>query len=53
MEELIVEGLAPRDFFLLEEIIKTYPVTLESKINHETLANLYSKIKQITNYLEE
>ena len=53
MEELVVEGLTPEDFIFLEKILKSYPITLESEINHGTLTNLHNKVKQITNYLNK
>ena len=53
MEELIVEGLSTEDFILLEKLIRTYPTTLDSDISYQNITSLYSKIKQITDYLEE
>ena len=51
MEELIVEGLTEEDFILLEHILKTYSITLNSDISIEELKELYAKVKQITDYL--
>lgn len=52
MNEIIIEGLEPKDFDLLEKILKTYLITLESKISYNDLLNLYNKIKQIQDHLK-
>lgn len=51
MEELIVEGLTEEDFILLEQILKTYSITLNSDISVDDLKGLYIKVKQIADYL--
>jgi hypothetical protein len=53
MEELIVEGLTPQDFNILKEILKTYKVSLNDTIAFDDIVNLYYKITEIVNCLEE
>ena len=52
-DEIIVEGLSPNDFKVLEKILKTYKVSLDSEIKFHDIVNVYNKVKQITDYLEE
>lgn len=52
MKELIVEGLEPKDFDILEKILKTYPLTLESEVTYEELCSLYDKIRQVQDHLK-
>ncbi len=51
MNELIVEGLTPEDFVLLQKIISTYNVSVSSDIRWEELIKLLTKIEQINNAL--
>lgn len=53
MSEIIVEGLCPEDFKILEKILKTYNVSLSSDITFEELVSLHNKVKQIVDYLSE
>lgn len=53
MEEVIVEGLNPKDFIVLEQILRTYKVSLDSNILYADIVELHNKIKQIIDYLEE
>jgi len=52
MNELIVEGLEPKDFDILEKILKTYPLTLESEVTYEDLRSLHDKIRQVQDHLK-
>ena len=52
MNELIVEGLEPKDFDILEKILKTHPLTLESEVTYEELRSLYDKIRQVQDHLK-
>jgi hypothetical protein len=53
MEELLVEGLTPEDFKILRDILKTYKVSLSDSISFDDIINLYSKINEIVDCLEE
>lgn len=53
MDELVVEGLTPEDFKLVQAILKSYKVSLCDTISFEDVNNLYSKISEIVNYLEQ
>lgn len=53
MEELIVEGLTPRDFGMLRDILRAYRVSLNDSISFEDIINLYNKISEIVDCLEE
>ena len=53
MEELLVEGLTPEDFKLLRDIIKTYKASMCDSIPFIEIVNLYSKINEIVDCLEE
>lgn len=53
MEELVIEGLAPEDFKLLENILKSYKVSLNDSISYIDIVNIYNKIKEIVDCLEE
>lgn len=53
MNEVIVEGLEPNDFVILEKILRTYKVSLESDISFENILNLHNKVRQVIDYLEE
>jgi len=52
MEELIVEGLQESDFILLEQILRTYNVSIGSEISFQEITDLYIKINQIVKHLE-
>jgi hypothetical protein len=51
MNELIVEGLTPEDFRLLQKIISTYNISVASDIKWDELIKLLTKIEQINNAL--
>ena len=53
MNEVIVEGLETNDFVILEKILRTYKVSLESDISFENILNLHNKVRQVIDYLEE
>lgn len=53
MEELIVEGLTAEDFIVLEQIIKTYKVSLNDDISFDKIQDLFSKVKQIVDCIKE
>jgi hypothetical protein len=53
MNEVIVEGLEPNDFVVLEKILKTYKVSLESDVSFDDILNLHNKVRQVIDYLEE
>jgi hypothetical protein len=52
MNEIIVEGLQESDFLLLEEILKTYSVSINSSISFEDITNIHNKIKQIVDHIK-
>ena len=52
MNELIVEGLEPKDFDLLVKILKTYSITIGGEISYEDVKILYDKIKQVQDHLK-
>lgn len=52
MEEIIVEGLQESDFILLENILRTYKLSLGSEISFQEITDLYIKINQIVKHLE-
>lgn len=52
MDEVIVEGLEPKDFDILEKILKTYPLTLESEVTYNELYSVYHKIKQVQDHIK-
>ena len=53
MEELIVEGLTPEDFRLLRDMLKEYRVSLNDSISFVDIINLYNKINEIVDCLEQ
>ena len=53
MEEVIVEGLEPGDIVVLERIIKNFKVSIDDNISFEEVQQVYNKVKQILDYLQE
>jgi hypothetical protein len=53
MNEVIVEGLEPKDFIILEKILKSYKVSIDSEVTFADINDLHSKVKQVIDYLEE
>jgi hypothetical protein len=53
MDEVIVEGLEPKDFIILEEILRSYKVSLNDTISFSEIIDLHNKIKQIIDYLKD
>ena len=53
MDEVIVEGLEENDFLILEKILKTYKVSLADEVSYSEFLNVYNKVKQVIDYLEE
>lgn len=53
MEELIVEGLTTENFIVLEKILKSYKVSLADDISFDDILDLYNKVKQIVDCLDE
>jgi len=51
MEELIVDGLVPKDFIILEAILKDYKTSLNGDISFEEVLSIYQKVKQVVDYL--
>jgi|TARA_R110000803_G_scaffold134757_1_gene201792 hypothetical protein len=51
MNELIVEGLTPGDFLLLQQIITTYNISISSDIDWAQLVELSTKVDQIVKAL--
>jgi len=52
MEEIVVEGLTHDNFLVLEQVLKTYKVSVIDEITYEDLLAVYTKVKQIVDYLE-
>jgi hypothetical protein len=53
MNEVIVEGLEPNDFIILEKILKSYKVSIDSEVAFADIIDLHNKVKQVIDYLEE
>jgi hypothetical protein len=53
MNEVIVEGLEQEDFVILEKILKTYKVCIDSEVSFSDISCLYGKVKQVLDYLKE
>ncbi len=53
MNEVIVEGLEPKDFIILEKILRTYKISIDSDISFDSLLDLHNKVQQVIDYLEE
>ncbi len=53
MNELIVEGLEPSDFVVLEKIIRNFKVSIEDDVSFDEIANIHNKVKQVLAYLQE
>lgn len=51
MKELIVEGLEPKDFDILEKILRTYSITIGGEVSYEDVKVLYDKIRQVQDHL--
>lgn len=53
MNEVIVEGLEPKDFVTLEKILKSYKVSIDGDVSYDDIIDIYNKVKQVIDYLEE
>lgn len=53
MNELIVEGLETKDFVLLEKILKSYKVSIDSEVTINEIVEIHNKVKQVLDYLQE
>lgn len=53
MDEVIVEGLSQENFVVLEKILKSYKVSIDSDISFDDVVDVYNKVKEIVDYLEE
>jgi hypothetical protein len=51
MNELIVEGLTPPDFLLLQKLITTYNISISSDIDWVQLVKLSTKVDEIVKAL--
>jgi hypothetical protein len=52
----MAEELLPLKIFykaVLEKILKTYKVSLESDVSFDDILNLHNKVRQVIDYLEE
>lgn len=53
MKEVIVEGLEAEDFVVLEKIIRSYKVSIDDLISFQEVQDIYTKVKQVLDYLQE
>jgi len=53
MDEVIVEGLEPKDIVILEKIIRNFKVSIDDDISFAELQQIHNKVKQILDYLQE
>ena len=52
MDELVVNGVTPEDFKILQKLIESYPFTLSSDLGYAEVFPLYNKINQIVEALQ-
>lgn len=50
IDEIVVEGLTPEDFSLLQEVIEKMPITIDSG-RYDEIYKLYKKISEIVTFL--
>ena len=53
MDEIIIEGLSQENFIILEKILKSYKVSIDSDISFDDVVDVYNKVKEIVVYLKE
>lgn len=52
-QDLIVEGLEPEDFIVLEHALKVCRLSIDDNITMEQLIDVYNKIKKIVDYIND
>ena len=52
MDELVVNGVTPEDFKILQKLIESYPFTISSDLGYAEVFPLYNKINQIVEALQ-